>query len=147
MQSVLKIKKLHSDATAPTKATQFAAGFDLCALTGCTIEARCRMLVKTGLSIQVPVGTYGRIAPRSGLALKNGIDVMAGVIDADYRGDVGVVLINLGSAPFTVNAGDRIAHLILEKIEMNVPIEEVFDDSGLSPTTRGEGGFGSTGIS
>jgi dUTP pyrophosphatase len=104
------------------------------------------MLIKTGISVAVPNGTYGRIAPRSGLALKNGIDVMAGVIDADYRGDVGVILVNLGSSPFTINPGDRIAQLILEKIEYNTSVQEIGEADDLSPTSRGANGFGSTGV-
>ena len=143
---VLKVKKLHPDAIIPSKSSAYAAGYDLSALASCTIEARCRMLIKTGISVAVPAGTYGRIAPRSGLALKNGIDVMAGVIDADYRGDVGVILVNLGSSPFTINPGDRIAQLILEKIESNATVQEIAEADDLSPTSRGSNGFGSTGV-
>ena len=89
----------------------------------------------------IPEGTYGRVAPRSGLAAKHHLDVGAGVIDADYRGPVGVVMFNLGQTDYPVKKGDRIAQLILEKILM-AEIEEVDD---LDDTERGEGGFGSTG--
>ena len=97
----------------------------------------------TDLSIACPPGTYGRVAPRSGLTVKNGIHVGAGVIDADYRGPVGVVLFNLGQEDFVIQVGDRIAQLILEKVCI-ATVEEVDE---LDSTVRGSGGFGSTGIS
>ena len=90
----------------------------------------------------IPHGNYGRIAPRSGLAAKNFIDIGAGVIDSDYRGEVKVLLFNFNTTPFTVNVGDRIAQLIIEKYTRTT-IEEVED---LDATVRGEGGFGSTGV-
>ena len=96
----------------------------------------------TGLSISFPAGLYARIAPRSGLALKKFMDVGAGVVDADYRGEVGVVLFNHGDQDFEVKMGDRIAQLILEQIST----PEVVEVSGLDETVRGTGGFGSTGI-
>ena len=89
-----------------------------------------------------PEGTYGRVAPRSGLALKHSIDVGAGVIDADYRGEVGVILFNFGTKDFEIKEGDRIAQLVLEKIELS----EVLEVQELDETVRGEGGFGSTGV-
>lgn len=92
--------------------------------------------------MSLPFGQYGRIAPRSGLAYKNGIDVLAGVIDADYRGDVGVILLNTGDSDFIIKDGDRIAQIIIEKIDMCELI--VVEDLGI--TDRGEGGFGSTGV-
>merc|ERR1712014_347477 len=100
-------------------------------------------IVKTGLSVATPDGTYARLAPRSGLVAKKMIHVGAGVVDADYRGEVGVILFNHGSEPFEVKKSDRIAQLILEKIAM-VPCTEV---ESLEDTTRGAGGFGSTGVS
>ena len=93
------------------------------------------------MSISVPPGTYGRIAPRSSLAWKNSLHVGAGVIDADYRGNVGVVLFNLSNEDFGIKQGDRIAQLILEKIVL----AEVCEVSDLDETKRGSGGFGSTG--
>lgn len=106
------------------------------------IPPRGKALFKTDIAIAVPAGTYGRVAPRSGLALKHGIDTGAGVIDEDYRGNVGVILFNHSDVEFTVAAGDRIAQLILEKIE-TPPIQCVED---LDDTARGAGGFGSTGV-
>ena len=91
----------------------------------------------------IPVGNYGRVAPRSGLACKNFIDVGAGVVDSDYRGEVKVLLFNFGEQEFKVNPGDRIAQLIIEKYT-RTEIEEVADD--LDNTVRGAGGFGSTGV-
>lgn len=105
------------------------------------IPARGKAIVKTDLAIAIPENTYARIAPRSGLAVKHFIDVGAGVVDYDYRGNVGVVLFNHSDVDFPVKQNDRIAQLILEKIAM-VPVEEVME---LPSSERGEGGFGSTG--
>jgi deoxyuridine 5'-triphosphate nucleotidohydrolase len=120
-----------------------SAGYDLSSCEALTIGAGKTALVKTGLQIACPAGTYGRVAPRSGLALKHSIDVGAGVIDADYRGEVGVILFNFGSNDFEIKEGDRIAQLVLEKICL-ADVAEVDD---LEETLRGEGGFGSTGVS
>lgn len=100
-----------------------------------------RRLLKTGISIALPARFYGRVAPRSGLAYKHGIDVMAGVIDSDYRGPVGVILINHGHDMFDIKHGDRIAQMIITPYHtaMLEPVEELPD------TERGAGGFGSTG--
>lgn len=99
--------------------------------------------VPTGVRVAVPPGYYGRVAPRSGLAVKKFVDVGAGVIDADYRGDIGVVLFNLSDVPFEVKRGDRIAQLVIEKISMG----DVIQVESLDDTQRGDGGFGSTGVS
>ena len=139
---ILKVQKMNNNAALPKRSTDGAAGYDLCASQDCTIPAGGKGLVKTGLSISFPTGLYARIAPRSGLALKKFIDVGAGVVDSDYRGEVGVVLFNHGDQDFEVKMGDRIAQLILEKID-TLPVEEV---QGLDGTVRGSGGFGSTGV-
>ena len=136
--------KLSESATAPSKGSPGAAGYDLAAAQNAVIEAKCRMLIKTDLAVAVPPGTYGRIAPRSGSALKAGIDVLAGVIDLDYRGNIGIVLINLGTSPFTIKSGDFVAQLILERIASDASVEEVQSVSELGRTARGSGGFGST---
>lgn len=107
----------------------------------CTIAAGDKAIVLTDLAIEVPAGCYGRVAPRSGLAAKHGIDVGAGVIDEDYRGNIGVILFNHGKEAFVVKRGDRIAQLICERIVYPV-LEEV---EKLTATERGAGGFGSTG--
>lgn len=98
--------------------------------------------MKTDLSIAIPLGTYARVAPRSGLAWKNFIDVGAGVVDYDYRGNVGVILFNHGKEDFVIKRGDRVAQLILEKIAT----PDVVEVDDLDETDRGAGGFGSTGV-
>lgn len=107
----------------------------------CVVPARGKAVVKTDIQIELPEGHYGRVAPRSGLAAKNFIDIGAGVIDEDYRGNVGVVMFNHADTDFEVKKGDRIAQLICERISYPT-LEEC---KSLSDTTRGSGGFGSTG--
>ncbi|XP_059614436.1 deoxyuridine 5'-triphosphate nucleotidohydrolase, mitochondrial [Phlebotomus argentipes] len=138
---ILRFAKLTENAFAPMKGSAKAAGFDLKSAYDCVVPARGKQLVKTDIQIQVPEGCYGRVAPRSGLAHKNFIDVGAGVIDEDYRGNVGVILFNHSDIDFKVTKGDRIAQLICEKI-FYPEVEEV---QSLSETERGSGGFGSTG--
>jgi dUTP pyrophosphatase len=106
------------------------------------IPARGKGIVKTDLSIAAPPGTYARIAPRSGLAVKKFIDTGAGVVDEDYRGAVGVVLFNHSDEDFEVKKGDRVAQMILERIIT----PEVVEVQDLDDTTRGAGGYGSTGV-
>ncbi|KAG7189126.1 hypothetical protein KM043_008694 [Ampulex compressa] len=118
-----------------------AAGYDLKSAYEYVVPAQGKQLVATDLQVEVPTGTYGRIAPRSGLAWKNHIDVGAGVIDADYRGNVKVVLFNHSNEDFKVSPGDRVAQLICEKISY----PELQEVDNLNDTDRGEGGFGSTG--
>lgn len=138
----LEIKCLSENAKLPTRATDFAAGYDLYSAQSITlIPPRERSLIKTNIAIKIPNGYYGRIAPRSGLALKNGIDIGGGVVDSDYRGDVGVIMFNCSDVPFYVNLHDKIAQLIITPY-LSLPIEEVGE---LDKTDRGEGGFGSTG--
>ncbi|KAK3495940.1 dUTPase-like protein [Neurospora crassa] len=139
----LLIKKLSDKARLPTRGSAFAAGYDIYASKETTIPARGKGLVDTDISMAVPAGTYGRIAPRSGLAAKNFIDVGAGVIDADYRGQVKVLLFNHSDVDFVVNEGDRVAQLVLERIYN----PEVVEVEQLEESVRGAGGFGSTGVS
>lgn len=112
----LQIKLLSPTAKPPTRGSAFAAGYDLYASKATTIPARGKALVDTDISIAVPAGTYGRVAPRSGLASKHSIDVGAGVIDADYRGPVKVLLFNFGEGAFDVGVGERVAQLIIERV-------------------------------
>ena len=105
----LRIKKLDPRAFVPTKGSEHAAGYDLYSIDKLTIPAREKQLISTGISMSIPIGNYGRVAPRSGLAAKNFIDVGAGVIDADYRGEVKVLLFNFSDKEFEINVGDRIA--------------------------------------
>ena len=121
--------------------SKLAAGYDLYSAYDYVIPAQGKVIAKTDISIRVPDGTYGRIAPRSGLSAKHHIDVGAGVVDQDYTGNVGVVLFNHAQVEFEIKKGDRIAQLVCEKIEYP-EIEEV---ASLNSTDRGEGGFGSTG--
>lgn len=121
--------------------TQFDRRKSIGSAYDCVIPARGKMVVKTDIQIELPEGCYGRIAPRSGLAAKNFIDVGAGVVDEDYRGNLGVVLFNHSDVEFAIAKGDRIAQLICEKI-FYPQLEEV---KTLSETERGAGGFGSTG--
>jgi dUTP pyrophosphatase len=137
----LLVKKLSESAVLPVRGSALAAGYDLSAAHDGTIPARGKALIKTDLAMAIPEGCYGRVAPRSGLAWKHSIDVGAGVIDADYRGNVGVILFNFSDKDFDVKAGDRIAQLILERIA-TPEVEEVED---LDASARGAGGFGSTG--
>jgi len=139
----IKIKLLSESAKIPTKGTDAAAGYDLYAAENGEIDPLKRNLIKTNISIAIPKGYYGRIAPRSGLAYKNGIDVMAGVIDSDYRGDVGVILYNTGVEAFSYNRGDRVAQLIIEKCHK----ADWLQVEDLSETDRGDGGYGHTGKS
>ncbi|KAG2536186.1 deoxyuridine 5'-triphosphate nucleotidohydrolase [Panicum virgatum] len=139
---LLKVKKLSDKAVLPSRGSALAAGYDLSSAAEMVVPARGKALVPTDLSIAIPEGTYARVAPRSGLALKHSIDVGAGVIDADYRGPVGVILFNHSDADFAVKPGDRIAQMIIEVIAT----PEVAEVEDLDATVRGEGGFGSTGV-
>ena len=129
----------------PSYETLASAGMDLRAHTDTpvTLQPMERGLIKTGLFMELPVGVEAQVRPRSGLALKKGITVLnsPGTIDADYRGEIGVILINLSNEPFTINSGDRIAQLVIAKHE-RADWQEV---ESLTETERGAGGFGSTG--
>jgi dUTP pyrophosphatase len=138
----LRFAKLNEDATTPRKANESDAGFDLYASHGTIIEKHTHKLIKTGIAMQIPKGYVGLIWPRSGMAYKHGIDVFAGVIDSGYRGDIGVILYNSQYSDYNVEKGDRIAQLVLQKVE-DFELVEVSD---LNNTDRSEAGFGSTGI-
>jgi dUTP pyrophosphatase len=137
----LKIQKLNNNAIIPVKSTKLAAGYDLYSIDSITIPPLSRVLVNIGLSIKTPEGTYGRIAPRSGLSL-NGVDVGGGVIDQDYTGPLKVILINNNEDEFKVVEGMKVAQLVCEKICL--PEIQIVDK--LEQTERGSNGFGSTGI-
>ena len=139
---MLKVKKLSSEATLPTRCSTHAAGYDLYAATNTIVKAHSKALIPTDIALAIPTGYYGRIAPRSSLAYKNHIDVGAGVIDEDYRGPVGVVLFNHSDSDFYVSTGIRVAQLIITKIIT----PDVIEVTELDNTERGEGGFGSTGL-
>lgn len=130
----------------PKYETEASAGMDLRAnLTEpITLKPLERVLVKTGLFMELPIGYEAQVRPRSGLALKKGITVLnsPGTIDADYRGEIGVILINLSSEDFVIENGERIAQLVIAKYEQ----AEFIEVNQLSETARGAGGFGSTGV-
>ncbi|AGO85408.1 Deoxyuridine 5'-triphosphate nucleotidohydrolase [Pandoravirus salinus] len=138
--AMLKCKRMHASAVLPSRGTPGAAGYDLWAVETTTVPARGRAQVQIRLAVAIPAGYYGRVAPRSSMA-RAGIDVGAGVIDADYRGEVGVMLFNHTDADHVVGGGTRIAQLLIEKIAQPEP---AWVDS-LDETERGAGGFGSTG--
>lgn len=137
----LHFKKLDPRALLPTRGSSFAAGLDLYSLEPLVLDPGQRMTARTGLAVAVPAGYYGRVAPRSGLASKQGLDVLAGVIDADYRGEIGCLLHNTGAETIALPEQSKICQLIIEKII--TPAAVWADD--LSNTERGSGGFGSTG--
>lgn len=139
--NVLKFKQLDPRAILPTRGSSASAGLDLYSIEDITIEPHQRILARTGLAVAVPVGFYGRLAPRSGLAVKNGLDVLAGVIDSDYRGEVCCALLNTGDAPLALPQGSRLCQLIVEQIITPSPAWA----QDLDETVRGAGGFGSTG--
>lgn len=138
---MLKIKLLHPDAKVPTRANATDAGLDLYAVEGFPIDSFHRVAIRTGIAISIPKGCVGYIKPRSGLAVNHGIGVMAGVIDSSFTGEIKAVLINHGFRTFQVRPGDRIAQLVIQKVELWNPV--VVDE--LDETERGENGFGSTG--
>jgi dUTP pyrophosphatase len=144
---LIRVRRLPHNADLPLPAyeTQYAAGMDLRAATrdDLTLDPGARAMVPTGLAIALPEGFEAQVRPRSGLALKHGITCLnsPGTIDADYRGEVCVILINLGAAPFTIRRGERIAQLIVAPVARGSWSEvEILEE-----TARGAGGFGSTG--
>jgi dUTP pyrophosphatase len=138
---VISFKRLHPNAKLPTKGSEDAAGLDLYSIEQVSLAPGARKAIGTGVSVEIPRGFYGRIAPRSGLAINDGIDVLGGVIDKDYRGEIRCILINLGENTKIFNAGDRIAQLILES---HVSPRPEWSDE-LSRTSRNDSGFGSSG--
>ena len=139
----LKVKRLDARAVMPSYAHPGDAGLDLFALERSVLAPSTSALVRTGLAIELPRGTEAQVRPRSGLALKHQVTVLnsPGTVDEGYRGEVGVILINHGAADFVVEAGMKIAQLVVSP-RMTVDVEEVRD---LVETARGAGGFGSTG--
>lgn len=137
----LKVKKLHPDAKVPQRAHPTDAGLDLFSLESAILPRAGRVPIRTGISLAVPVGYGLFIWPRSGLAVKHGLDKMAGVIDSGYRGEIVVVLINLGDEDVILEKGAKIAQAILAPVSLAIP-EEV---DHLDDTSRGNNGFGSSG--
>lgn len=146
MQKIpIKVKKLHPDSRIPEYMTELAAGMDICAFldAAVTIEPGQRCLVPTGLAFAIPAGYEVQVRPRSGLAIKHGIALVnsPGTIDADYRGEISIILINHGSESFTIHSGDRIAQIVVASVCQ----AELILVGDISETLRGSGGFGHTG--
>ncbi len=142
---LLQIKKLHPAAKLPRYMTDLAAGMDVCAVLDddVVLQPGNRVLVPTGLAFAIPAGYEVQVRPRSGLAIKHGISMVnsPGTIDADYRGEIRIILINHGEEPFTISSGDRIAQLVVAPVCQ----AELLEVEDLSETARGAGGFGHTG--
>jgi dUTP pyrophosphatase len=139
--ATLSFKKLDERAVLPSRGSLYSAGLDLYSIEDLSIQPKQRILARTGLAVAIPEGHYGRIAPRSGLALRTGLDVLSGVIDADYRGEIGCLLYNTGDETIELPAQSKICQLIIEKI---ITPDAVWADE-IDETDRGSGGFGSTG--
>ena len=139
--NTLRFKQLNPRAVLPKRGSALAAGLDVCSIEEISLGPKQRVMARTGLAVAIPQGFYGRVAPRSGLAARNGLDVLAGVIDSDYRGEVCCLLYNTGDETINLPAGSKICQLIVEKII--TPPAAWADD--LDDTERGPGGFGSTG--
>lgn len=145
MATPLRVKRIDPRAVLPAYAKPGDAGMDLRAIEALEIPPGEARLARTGLVVEIPPGFEGQVRPRSGLALKHAVTVLntPGTVDAGYRGEVGVILVNHGRTPFAVAAGDRVAQLVLARFE-----EAAVTEAGeLSETERGAGGFGSSGRS
>ena len=142
---IVRYRKLVPEAKAPQQAKPHDAGYDLFAVSSHDLKPGQRVVVSTGIAMSIPVGFEGRIRPRSGLAVKNGLDTMAGTIDATYRGEVGVVLINLSDDPnaiFSIRPGMKIAQILIKRCYA----PEWVEVDELDETERGAGGYGHTGV-
>jgi len=138
----IQVIKMAAKATLPSRGSRFSAGHDLYALDNVLIPSQGQKLIRTGIAIGIPQGTYARIAPRSGLAYKESIGICGGVIDADYTGEVKVIMMNHGKKSYQVQEEDRIAQMIIEKIDMSGMMEV----DNLQITDWGNKGFGSTDL-
>lgn len=136
-----QIKKLHPEAKVPLHIHSWDAGYNLFSVETVTLQPGQRHPFKTGIALTLPAGYYARIAPRSGMAFRNGIDVLAWVIDHNYTGEYIVILINLGDEPYEVLSGDKIAQAVFEKCH----IVEFTEVDELGDFERGAKGFGSSG--
>lgn len=134
------IQRLHPQAKIPAQGKASDAGYDLTSISENTLAPGERVLFRTGIAMAIPEGYVGLVKPRSGLAVKHGIDTLAGVIDAGYRGEIIVALLNTGEEAVEITVGDRIAQLLVQPV-LNV----AFEEGDLPPSERGTGGFGSTG--
>jgi dUTP pyrophosphatase len=138
---MIQVKLLTENSKAPTRNTPTDAGLDLYASEAVLINGRGWKAISAGISISIPDGFYARIAPRSGLAYKHGLDVFAGVVDSGYRGEIKVIIYNAGEKDHSINVGDKIAQLIIEKCYL----WDALIVNELNESDRGERGFGSSG--
>lgn len=141
MSQTLKVLLMSKDAIVPSRGSQNAAGLDLYSARDLTIAPKQRSIVFTDIQIELPPQTYGKIASRSGLAAHHSVDAAAGTIDGDYRGNIGVLLVNNGDTPFQVTKGQRIAQLII----INISTPQIVVAEELTETLRQNKGFGSSG--
>jgi dUTP pyrophosphatase len=144
MQTIeIKFQKLHPDAQVPSYAHIGDAGADVYAVTEVTIEPQKRAAIPTGLAVDIPIGYEIQVRPKSGLALKHGITVLnsPGTVDAGYRGEIQVIVINLGDEAYMFAKGQKIAQLVLKPV-----IQAIYVEGELGTSDRGVGGFGSTGL-
>lgn len=135
------IKKLHPNAIVPTFAHHNDAGMDICTIETITVPAGKRMIANTGIAVEIPPQTVCLVCDKSGLAVKHGITILAGVIDEGYRGEIKVVLFNSSDSDYTFEAGHKIAQILTQPVLH----PEVIETDELSDSTRGDGRFGSTG--
>ena len=139
---LIRFQKILAEAIIPHYAHQGDAGMDIFSVEEDIIKAGERKNIRTGIKMELPEGFVGLVWDKSGLALKNGIKTMAGVIDAGYRGEIGIVLVNLSHQDYKIEKGQKIAQMLIQKVER----AEIEDTQELSETKRGDGGFGSTGL-
>lgn len=139
----LPVKLFSEDANIPTRGSEEAAGLDLYSVEDIVLGSGARELIQTGVGMDIPKGYVGIVKSRSGLAARHGLEVGAGVIDSDYRGEIKVLLYNNSLNTYHIKAGDRIAQILLIPVLMDVEVEQVYT---LDQTDRGYEGFGSTGV-
>lgn len=137
----LEMKKLVPEAKLPSRAHVDDAGLDLYSVENCVLVSGERRAIKTGIAMSIPTGYAGLIWDKSGLAAKAGLKIMGGVIDASYRGEIQVIMVNLSQESYTIERGSKISQMLIQKIEL----PEICEVEELDDTLRGEGGFGSTG--
>lgn len=143
MNPVLKVQRLDPEISLPSYSREGDAGLDLRSRENYILKPDELYTINTGIKVEIPSGYFGSIRDRSGFASKNGLHILAGVVDSNYRGEIKVVLKNLGDTPIDIKRNDRIAQLLIQKIE----IVEVIEVDNLEETERGERGFGSSGES
>lgn len=137
----IKFKKLNENAVAPTYAFKFDAGMDLYCLENISVKPNERVQIGTGIAMEIPEGFVGLIWDKSGLSHKSGLKTVGGVVDSQYRGEIKVGMINLSAEAYHFEAGQKIAQMLIQKVEQ----VDLIESDSLSETDRGEGGFGSTG--